>query len=31
MFDFIIDMFLDIAEIFVDLWINKAADRKGKV
>ena len=28
MFDFIIDMVVDIAEIFVDLWINKVINRK---
>ena len=31
MFDFIIDMVVDIAEIFVDLWINKVINRKKKV
>ncbi len=30
MFDFIIDMFADIAEIFVDLWINKVVNQKKK-
>ena len=28
MFDFIIDMLADIADIFLDLWINKAAGQK---
>ena len=28
MFDFIIDMIADIAEIFVDLWVNKVINRK---
>ena len=30
MFDFIIDMIADIAEIFVDLWVNKVINRKKK-
>ena len=30
MFDFIIDMIADIAEIFVDLWVNKVTNRKKK-
>ena len=30
MFDFIIDMIADIAEIFVDLWANKVIKRKKK-
>ncbi len=29
MFDFIINLIADIAEIFFDLWINKIIDRKG--
>ncbi len=28
MFDFIIEMIADIAEIFVDLWVNKVINRK---
>ncbi len=28
MFDFIIEMIADIAEIFVDLWVNKVIKRK---
>ena len=28
MFDFIIEMNADIAEIFVDLWVNKVINRK---
>ena len=28
MFDFIIDMIADIAEIFVHLWVNKVINRK---
>ena len=31
MFDFIIDMIADIAELFVDLWVNKVINRKKKV
>lgn len=31
MFDFIIDMVADIAEIFIDLWVNKVINRKKKV
>ena len=31
MFDFIIDMAADIAEIFIDLWVNKVINRKKKV
>ena len=31
MFDFIIEMIADIAEIFVDLWVNKVINRKKKV
>ena len=31
MFDFIIDMVADIAEIFIDLWVNKVINRKRKV
>lgn len=27
MIDFIINMFADIAEIFVDLWVNKITDK----
>ena len=27
-FDFIIEMIADIAEIFVDLWVNKVINRK---
>ena len=30
MLDFIIDMIADIAEIFVDLWVNKVINRKKK-
>ncbi len=30
MFDFILNMFADIADIFVDLWINKIINRKAK-
>ena len=30
MFDFIIEMIADIAEIFVDLWVNKVINRKKK-
>ena len=30
MFDFIIEMNADIAEIFVDLWVNKVINRKKK-
>ena len=30
MFDFIIEMIADIAEIFVDLWVNKVTKRKKK-
>ncbi len=30
MFDFIIEMIADIAEIFVDLWVNKVIKRKKK-
>lgn len=30
MFDFIIDMIADIAEIFIDLWVNKVINRKKK-
>ncbi len=30
MFGFIIEMIADIAEIFVDLWINKVISRKKK-
>ena len=29
-FDFIIEMIADIAEIFVDLWVNKVINRKKK-
>jgi len=29
MFDFIVDLFADIAEIFADLWMNKIINRKG--
>ena len=28
MFDFIIEMIADIAEIFVDLWVNRVINRK---
>lgn len=28
MFDFIIEMIADIAEIFVDLWVNRVRNRK---
>ena len=28
MFDFIIEMIADIAEIFVDLWVNKVINRE---
>ncbi|MFG6334004.1 MAG: hypothetical protein K1W20_00770 [Lachnospiraceae bacterium] len=31
MFDFIIEMIADIAEIFVDLWVNKVIKRKKNV
>ena len=31
MFDFIIDMIADIAEIFIDLWVDKVINRKKKV
>lgn len=30
MFDFIIEMIADIAEIFADLWVNKVINRKKK-
>lgn len=30
MFDFIIEMIADDAEIFVDLWVNKVINRKKK-
>ncbi len=30
MFDFIINMVADIAEIFIDLWVDKAINRKKK-
>ena len=30
MFDFIINMIADIAEIFFDLWVNKVINRKKK-
>ena len=30
MFDFIIEMIADIAEIFVDLWVNKSDKPKEK-
>ena len=30
MFDFIIEMIADIAEIFVDLWVNKVIKQKKK-
>ncbi|MDE5910638.1 MAG: hypothetical protein K2H52_18230 [Lachnospiraceae bacterium] len=30
MLDFIIDMIADIAETFVDLWVNKVINRKKK-
>ncbi len=30
MFDFIINLIIDIAETFFDLWIDKMIDRKGK-
>ncbi len=30
MFDFIINMVADIAEIFIDLWVDKVINRKGK-
>ena len=30
MFDFIIEMIADIAEIFVDLWVNRVINRKKK-
>lgn len=30
MFDFIIEMIADIAEICVDLWVNKVINRKKK-
>lgn len=31
MFDFIISMVADIAEIFIDLWVDKVINRKKKV
>ncbi len=31
MFEFVITMFADIAEIFIDLWVNKVINRKKKV
>lgn len=31
MFDFIIDMIADIAEIFVDLWVNKVINQRKKI
>ncbi len=31
MFEFVITMFADIAEIFIDLWVNKVIKRKKKV
>ena len=31
MLDFVINMFADIAEIFIDLWVNKVINRKKKV
>ncbi len=30
MFDFIIEMIADIADIFIDLWVNKIINRKKK-
>lgn len=30
MFDFIINMIADIAEIFIDLWVDKVINRKKK-
>lgn len=29
MFDFIIEMLADIADFFLDLWLNKILNRKG--
>jgi hypothetical protein len=31
MLDFVINMFADIAEIFIDLWVDKVINRKKKV
>ena len=31
MLDFVINMFADIAEIFIDLWVDKVINRQKKV